>query len=113
VVEVLSEIFRTKTVADWVEIITDAGVPVGPINTVSDVINDAQVNARNMVVNMPHPNVPDLRVPFSPLKLAETPPAIRLAPPLLGQHNEEILTELGYDKDGISKARDHGVIGKG
>jgi crotonobetainyl-CoA:carnitine CoA-transferase CaiB-like acyl-CoA transferase len=113
VVEVLSEIFRTKTVADWVEIITDAGVPVGPINTVSDVINDAQVNARNMVVNMPHPNVPDLRVPFSPLKLAETPPAIRMAPPLLGQHNEEILTELGYDKDGISKARDHGVIGKG
>ena len=112
-IQVLSEIFRTKTVADWVEIITAAGVPVGPINTVSDVINDAQVNARNMVVNMPHPNVPDLRVPFSPLKLAETPPAIRMAPPLLGQHNEEILTELGYDKDGISKARDHGVIGKG
>ncbi len=112
-VQVLSEIFKTKTVSDWVDIITEAGVPVGPINTVSDVINDAQVNARNMVVNMPHPNVPDLRVPFSPLKLAETPPAIRLAPPLLGQHNEQILTELGYDKDGIANAREKGVIGKG
>ena len=112
-VQVLSEIFKTKTVSDWVDIITEAGVPVGPINTVSDVINDAQVNARNMVVNMPHPNVPDLRVPFSPLKLAETPPAIRLAPPLLGQHNEQILTELGYDKDRIADAREKGVIGKG
>ncbi len=112
-VEVLSEIFRTKTVAEWVEIITDAGVPVGPINTVSDVINDPQVNARNMVVDMPHPNVPDLRVPFSPLKLAETPPSIRRTPPTLGQHNEEILTELGYTKDGIAKAREKGVIGKG
>ena len=112
-VEVLSEIFKTRTVTEWVDIITEAGVPVGPINTVSDVISDAQVNARNMVVDMPHPNVPDLRVPFSPLKLAETPPAIRMAPPLLGQHNEEILTELGYTKDGISKAREKGVIGKG
>ena len=112
-VEVLSEIFRTKTVAEWVDIITEAGVPVGPINTVSDVISDAQVNARNMVVDMPHPNVPDLRVPFSPLKLAETPPAIRRTPPMLGQHNEEILTELGYTKEGISKAREKGVIGKG
>ncbi len=112
-VEVLSEIFRTRTVAEWVETITDAGVPVGPINTVSDVISDPQVNARNMVVDMPHPNVPDLRVPFSPLKLAETPPAIRRTPPMLGQHNEEILTELGYTKDGISKAREKGVIGKG
>ena len=112
-VEVLSEIFRTKTVAEWVQIITDAGVPVGPINTVSDVINDPQVNARNMVVDMPHPNVPDLRVPFSPLKLAETPPSIRRTPPTLGQHNEEILTELGYTKDGIAKAREKGVIGKG
>ena len=112
-VEVLSEIFKTKTVAEWVDIITEAGVPVGPINTVSDVISDAQVNARNMVVDMPHPNVPDLRVPFSPLKLAETPPSIRMAPPLLGQHNEDILTELGYTEEGISKAREKGVIGKG
>ena len=112
-VEVLSGIFRTKTVAEWVDIITEAGVPVGPINTVSDVISDAQVNARNMVVDMPHPNVPDLRVPFSPLKLAETPPSIRRTPPMLGQHNEEILAELGYTKDGIAKARENGVIGKG
>ena len=112
-VAVLSEIFQTKSVAEWVDIISDAGVPCGPINTVSDVINDAQVNARGMVVDMPHPNVPDLRVPFSPLKLAETPPAIRIPPPLLGQHNEEILSELGYDKGRIIKAREKGVIGKG
>jgi crotonobetainyl-CoA:carnitine CoA-transferase CaiB-like acyl-CoA transferase len=110
-VETLSEIFQTKTVAEWVEVISDAGVPCGPINTVSQVINDAQVQARNMIVNMPHPNVPDLRVPNSPLKLEATPSSIRRPPPLLGEHNEELLTEQGYDAAKISELRDKGVIG--
>ena len=110
-VETLSEIFETKTVAEWVEVISDAGVPCGPINTVSQVINDAQVQARNMIVDMPHPNVPDLRVPNSPLKLEATPSSIRRPPPLLGEHNEELLAEQGYDAAKISELRDKGVIG--
>ncbi|HEU0021048.1 MAG TPA: CaiB/BaiF CoA-transferase family protein [Dehalococcoidia bacterium] len=110
--QILSEVFRTRTVAEWVEIIGDAGVPCGPINRVSDVIADPQVMARNMVINIPHPNVPDLRVAGSPLKLTGTPPAVRRHPPLLGQHNEEVLTELGYDTQGIARLRKTGVIGK-
>ena len=110
-VETLSEIFQTQTVAEWVEVISDAGVPCGPINTVSQVINDAQVQARNMIVDMPHPNVPDLRVPNSPLKLEATPSSIRRPPPLLGEHNEELLAEQGYDAAKISELRDKGVIG--
>ena len=64
-----------------------------------------------MVVNIPHPNIPDLKVPNSPLKLTETPPSVRRPPPLLGQHNEEILSELGYAAESISKLRQKGVIG--
>ncbi len=110
-VQTLSEIFQTDTAAHWVEVISDAGVPCGPINRVDDVVNDAQVRARNMVVAIPHPNVPDLRVAGSPLKLAETPPSIRHHPPLLGQHNDEILGELGYSAKDIARLQKAGVIG--
>ena len=110
-IETLSEIFRTRTVAHWVEIISDAGVPCGPINRVSEVVQDPQVLARSMMVDIPHPKVPGLRVTGSPLKLSETPPSIRHHPPLLGQHNEEVLLELGYDAPEIAHLLEKGVIG--
>ncbi len=109
-IQLLSDIFQTETVSHWVSKIEDAGVPCGPINRVSDVVNDPQVLSRNMVVEIPHPNIPDLKVPYSPLKLAETPPSVRRPPPLLGQHNEEILSELGYAAESIAKLREKGVI---
>ncbi len=111
-VELLSRIFRTRTVAEWVETIERAGVPCGPINRVDDVVNDPQVQARNMIAELSHPNVPALRIPNSPLKLAETPPDIKRPPPLLGQHNDEILAEMGYEPGAIATLRNRGVIGK-
>ncbi len=110
-VELLGDIFRTRTVAEWVETIEAAGIPCGPINRVSDVVNDPQVLARDMVKNIPHPNVPDLRVPNSPLKLTETPASVRRPPPLLGQHNQEVLAELGYTPEQVDGLQEKGVIG--
>ena len=107
-VEIFSRMFQTDTVAHWVELISAAGVPCGPINRVSDVVNDPQVRARNMIADMPHPDVPDLRVPASPIKLNETPAEIRRPPPGLGQDNDEILSELGFDPDNISDLRRRG-----
>ena len=109
-IQLLSDIFQTESVAHWVSKIEQAGVPCGPINRVSDVVNDPQVLSRNMVVDISHPNVPDLKVPNSPLKLTETPPSVRRPPPLLGQHNEEILSGLGYAAESIAKLREKGVI---
>ena len=107
----LGDIFNAKPGAEWVKIITQAGIPCGPINSVPEVVNDPQVLARNMIVNVPHPNVPDLRMPGSPMKLPDTPPTIRRPPPLLGQHNEEVLTQLGYKPKEIAALRHEGVIG--
>jgi len=111
-VRALNNIFGDNTVSYWVDKISEAGVPCGPINQVSDVVNDPHVLSRDMISGIEHPNIPDLRFPGSPLKLTETPPTIRRAPPLLGQHNEEILNELGYNSESIDSLRDRGVIGK-
>ncbi len=109
-IAILSEHFRTRTTLEWVESIGDAGVPCGPINRVSDVVNDPQVLARDMMVSIPHPLVPELKLPGSPLKLAETPPSVRRYPPLLGEHNEEVLCELGYSKEELVRFKEEGVI---
>jgi crotonobetainyl-CoA:carnitine CoA-transferase CaiB-like acyl-CoA transferase len=110
-VETLGQVFQTGTVSHWVEVITGAGVPCGPINRVSDVVTDPQVLARGMMADIDHPNVPGLRVPGSPLKLTDTPPSVRLHPPLLGQHNQEVLEQLGYDAKEIARMEETGVVG--
>ena len=107
----LNDVFKHETTEHWVSVIVEAGVPCGPINSVSDVVSNPQVLARDMIAEINHPNVPDLKLPNSPLKLTDSPSTIRLAPPLLGQHNEEILTEAGYSTDKIAELKERGVIG--
>ena len=85
-------------------------MPCGPINRVSDAVNDAQVAARNMMVPIAHPQVPDLKVPGSPLKLADMPPTFRRYPPDLGEHNGEVLAELGYSGEDVVRLKEEGVI---
>ena len=109
-VEALSRVFRTKPMAHWVQLIEDAGIPCGPIQTVADVVNDPQVLARNMMVDVDHPKVPGLRMPNCPLMLTGSPPSIRRPPPLLGEHNEEILAEWGYSPGQITELRKKKVI---
>ena len=110
-VDLLSDVFLTESTEHWVNLITDAGIPCGPINRVSQVVNDPQVLARDMIVDIPHPQVPDLRIPNSPFKLTATPPNVRRHPPLLGEHNEEVLAEAGFAPARIGEMRSKGVIG--
>ncbi len=110
-VGILMEVFKHKSTDHWVELINSARVPCGPINKVSEVVTNPQVLARNMIAEMEHPNVPELKTPNSPLKLSDSPASIRRPPPLLGQHNDEVLEEQGFTPEQIADMRQRGVIG--
>jgi crotonobetainyl-CoA:carnitine CoA-transferase CaiB-like acyl-CoA transferase len=86
---------RERPRADWLGALEAAQVPCGPINRLDEVFADPQVQHRGMTVELPHPLAGALRLVASPLKLAATPVQARRAPPLLGQHTDEVLTELG------------------
>lgn len=84
-------LMRQRTKNDWNEALEAVGVPCGPINTVDEVFQNPQVIARNMRVDLPHAGGGTAPLVVSPIKMSATPPRYNLAPPLLGQHNEEIL----------------------
>ncbi len=97
----LVDLARRKTRAEWVEGLTAAGVPCGPVNTVDQVFADPQVQARGMRITMPHPVAGEGTVDLigNPIKLSESAVEYRRPPPLLGEHTEEVLREL-LDMDG-------------
>jgi crotonobetainyl-CoA:carnitine CoA-transferase CaiB-like acyl-CoA transferase len=87
-----------------------AGVPCGPINTVADVFKDPQVKARGLLRQVPHPSGVDVPQVISPIRFAEASMELRAAPPLLGQHSDDILAELGYAAADIAALRTAGVV---
>jgi crotonobetainyl-CoA:carnitine CoA-transferase CaiB-like acyl-CoA transferase len=96
--------------ADLVERLNAAGVPSGPIYAIDQVFADPQVQHLGMAVPMPHPKRSDTAVVNQAVSLSRTPPVINRPTPGLGQHNEEILAELGYDGAAISDLRKRKVI---
>jgi formyl-CoA transferase/CoA:oxalate CoA-transferase len=94
-VAILNETFKTKTTKAWLSILDEAGVPVGPINTVDQAVEDPQVNARDMIVEIEHPSIGPLKLLNCPIKMSQGQLTVRMPPPLLGQHTEEVLAELG------------------
>ncbi|MEY4561105.1 MAG: hypothetical protein RLZZ618_382 [Pseudomonadota bacterium] len=107
---VLSEIFKTRSKQAWLSALEAAKVPCGAINNLAEVFADPQVNARDMTVNMPHPLSDDLRLVGSPLKMSATPVRYRRPPPLLGEHTDEVLTELGLSSEECRRLRDGGAL---
>jgi crotonobetainyl-CoA:carnitine CoA-transferase CaiB-like acyl-CoA transferase len=96
---------RTRDTDDWVRILREAGVPVGPINDYREVFEDPHTHAREMVVEMEHPVEGTVRGLGIPVKLSDTPGRIRRAAPLLGEHTAEVLRELGYEDAEIADLR--------
>lgn len=93
-----------------IAVLDKAGVPCGPINTVADVFEEPQVKARGMLRHVPHPSGVDAPQVASPMRFAEAPLQTQAAPPLLGQHSDDILSELGYSAAGIHALREAGAI---
>jgi crotonobetainyl-CoA:carnitine CoA-transferase CaiB-like acyl-CoA transferase len=109
-VSMLQEIFLTRPVAEWVEDLQAANVPCGPINDLADVFADPQVLARNMYLEMPHPTLGSIKQTGLPIKFSLTPGGLDRHPPLLGEHNREILQSLGYSDADIQSLKEQSVI---
>jgi crotonobetainyl-CoA:carnitine CoA-transferase CaiB-like acyl-CoA transferase len=109
-VPLLEDAIRQRPRADWLAALEAAKVPCGSINSIGEALADPQAQARGAVVELPHPLTPDLRLIASPLKLSATPVQYRHAPPLLGQHSEDLLREAGCSVEEITNWRASGVI---
>jgi crotonobetainyl-CoA:carnitine CoA-transferase CaiB-like acyl-CoA transferase len=96
--------------AYWIEALTEAGVPCGDVRDVPEALADPQVLAREMVQSVEHATAGMLKVVGIPIKLSETPGAVRTAPPTLGQHTVAILKELGLEGHVIERLRAERVI---
>jgi crotonobetainyl-CoA:carnitine CoA-transferase CaiB-like acyl-CoA transferase len=107
----LQEVFLKRSTREWVEILEAAGVPNGPINDVAQVFEEPQVKARNIRQELDHPVAGKLPTVASPMRFSATPLEHRLAPPVLGQHTDEVLRGLlGKNDAEIAALRAEGVL---
>jgi crotonobetainyl-CoA:carnitine CoA-transferase CaiB-like acyl-CoA transferase len=109
---------RKHTTAQWIALLEHRAVPCGPINTVAQAFDDAQVKARQLLVQQPlspaaaaQTGVASIASVASPLRLMDTPPVLHRAPPVLGEHTDEVLRELGLDAAALAHLRSTGVVG--
>ncbi|MFS8522916.1 MAG: CoA transferase, partial [Micromonosporaceae bacterium] len=108
---ILEELFRSRTVAEWLAVLQAAGVPCGPVNTVAQALADPHTAARGMVVTTDHPRYGRVRQVASPVRVGTDPPTHRRAP-RLGEDQSYVLHELlGYDGDTIARLRAAGAFG--
>lgn len=100
-----------RTTAEWIEAFDAVNVWVGEVYDYEQLCTDEQVVARELIVTVDHPTIGPLRLTGVPIELSDTPASVRTAPPLLGQHTEEILRGvLDHDTDAIDGLRARGVI---
>jgi crotonobetainyl-CoA:carnitine CoA-transferase CaiB-like acyl-CoA transferase len=105
------EIMRSKSSAEWLEQLNARGIPCGPINNIDQVFADAQVQHRGLQLELEHPTAGRVASVANPIKLSRTPIEYQRAPPLLGQHTDEVLQRvLKLDDDAIAALRDDAII---
>ena len=110
-IAILSETFLSRRSDEWLAVLDKARVPCAPVQTLDQVFNAPQVVQRKMLVAVEHPTAGTVRMAGIPVKLSATPASIRLSPPLLGQHTEEVLSSwLEMPKKEIAALKRKGVV---
>lgn len=106
----IEEVTALKPRSHWLVLLDEHDVPCGPINNYAEVFADPQVMAREMVVETDHPVLGHLRTLGSPIKLSATPPNPRRRAPLLGEHTDEVLGQVGFSAAEIQALREAGAV---
>ncbi len=106
----LARRFAQAPSSSWIARLEPAGVPAGPVRDLAGVFSDAQVRALELDAALPHPAYGPLRTVGTAFRFSETPASLRLAPPLVGQHTDEVLAEIGYDAGEIERLRAAGAV---
>lgn len=110
-VAVLAPRFATRTAGEWMDALTAAGVPVGPVAAVGEMLEHPQTHARGMVVEAEHTRLGRVRTLGTPVKLSgSTPPEPRRGAPLLGEHTREVMREAGFSAVEVEELIRDGVV---
>jgi crotonobetainyl-CoA:carnitine CoA-transferase CaiB-like acyl-CoA transferase len=110
-VPLIAEALATKAADDWLALLETHGIPAGKVRGVHEALAHPTARARGMVREVAHPTIGALELVASPLKLSQTPVELRRPPPLLGEHGDEVLREMGRSDEDIAKLREAGVLG--
>jgi crotonobetainyl-CoA:carnitine CoA-transferase CaiB-like acyl-CoA transferase len=111
IINILAKIIRQKSTDEWVPLIESQGIPCGRINRIDQALDEAQVKHRNMRTQVVHQGLGEIDILASPIRMSETPTRVDRAPPMLGEHTEEVLEELlEYSAGDISALRRSGII---
>jgi len=108
--DLISERTRSRASREWIEDFEAAGVPVGPINKIGEMLADPQVASREMVLEVEHPKVGRMKTLGLPIKFSETPGGVEHPAPMLGQHTREVLRGLGYSDAEIDALAREGAV---